>query len=270
MDAPQSFWHGRRVLLTGCTGFLGGAVARELLTRGADVVGLVRGPRSEPASDRAGVFRPIHGRVEDTFRLCSALAVHEIQAVFHLAAGGLLGLDHGAAAVVEAVRRFDPRVPVVTARPSDGFALARRNPPVPLGVARFGGVFGPGDGESLGVVPSAIAGLLRNAIPQRTSGAARDFVFVRDAASACLMLAESLAPEPHLRDETFRTGWGLTDHEMAVAVRDVSENRTRPPIDPPKNPCGWRPAMSFAGAVNETIAWYRDRAPVQPPQRKAA
>src|SRR5438270_13763563 len=89
MDDAEHLWSGRRVLVTGCTGFLGGWTVRELLARGAEVVGLVRDRAAAGRFARhglAGRVYPTHGRVEDTFRLHSTLAVHEVSAVFHHAA----------------------------------------------------------------------------------------------------------------------------------------------------------------------------------------
>src|SRR4051794_12871585 len=51
MAEDTSFWRGRKALVTGCTGFLGGAVSRELLARGAVVVGLIN---ERPAVDLLG------------------------------------------------------------------------------------------------------------------------------------------------------------------------------------------------------------------------
>jgi len=42
MDANQSFWQDRPVLVTGATGLVGGWLTRRLIEAGADVVCLVR------------------------------------------------------------------------------------------------------------------------------------------------------------------------------------------------------------------------------------
>ena len=68
MDGHTSLWSGRRVLVTGCTGFLGSAVTRELLGRGAVVAGLIRdraGGAEYTRERDAGQFWPVHGQVED-------------------------------------------------------------------------------------------------------------------------------------------------------------------------------------------------------------
>src|SRR5439155_12013949 len=154
-------WRGRRVLVTGCTGLLGGAVVQELLAHGAVVVGLVRDRAAADSFARhrlTGRIHVVHGRVEDAFRIHSALAVYEVQSIFHLAGTDPDRLDRGTATVLDAVRRYDARVPVVMARPSGASPLAI--PPGVLGVARFGELFGSGDRKVSRIVPATAIGLL--------------------------------------------------------------------------------------------------------------
>ncbi len=263
MDAQPSPWRGRRVLVTGCTGFLGSAVTRELLTRGAVVVGLVRSAAAGFARERdSGQFRPVHGRVEDIFRLHSALAVHEVSAVFHLASSTPFGNDRGTAAVLRAASLYHPRLVVVAPRPSGELRLAtgeEEPPAVPFGVARFGELFGGGDRKAFRVVPRTVRGLLAETPePTATDGPTRDFVFVRDAARACLLLAESVATECRPLDFTFRSGWELDEGTMARLVAEVLAGRTPAPsvAEPPANPLGWQPETPLGAALAETLAWY--------------
>jgi CDP-glucose 4,6-dehydratase len=279
MDERAPRWHGRRVLVTGCSGFLGGWVVRELLAAGAEVVGLVRDRAAWAAFARhrfTGRVHVVHGRVEDTFRVHSALAVHEAAAVFHLVAP----IDRGTAAVLESVRRYDPRIPVVIARPFDAVPPSP-DAAVPLGVARFGEVFGGGDRNASRLVPATLIGLLTGDRATRAmdAGGPRDFVYARDAARACLTLAEVIAERPQPHEVAFRSGWVLTAREMATAVRDVLDGRA--PVAPggpsPANPLGWHPAAPFADALAETVAWYREFVRTRPsptgatdPARRAA
>lgn len=284
MDEGTFPWRGRRVLVTGCTGFLGGAVVAELLARGAEIIGLVRDREAGDLFARHGLAGRVHvvyGRADDLFRVHSALAVYEAGAVFHLAAAESAGHDRGTDSVSEAVRRYDPRIPVVTAR--EGEAVPISSPAVPLGVARFGELFGPGGRPGTGVIPTTILGLLagaRNQLPDDEP--ARDFVHVRDAARACAMLAEAIGAgvPPGARDVNFRSGWILTGREMAAAVREVFVGRDPRfrPAEPPVNPLGWAPALNFADAIADTIDWFRASAPTRfsgpgpsdPPHRAAA
>lgn len=274
MTEDTSFWRGRKVLVTGCTGFLGGAVARELFARGAAVVGLVN---ESPATPIFGPHQgaPVHlvrGRTDNVFRLHSAMAVHEVAAVFHLAAQDAVAEERGTSAVLQAVNRYSRRVPVVTARPLSQLALAqpeaRRDER--LSVVRFGEVFGPGDRKLFRVVPATALALLTGAAaPLAAEGLARDFVFVRDAARACLRAAEVGSGE-----FAFRSGWMLTDRQMATAVHDACAGRPVAVTDPAPgaNPLGWRPQQTLGDALNETLAWYREflRAGCAVPVRAAA
>jgi nucleoside-diphosphate-sugar epimerase len=255
-----SFWHARRVLVTGCSGFLGGAVARELVAHGAEVVGLAQTPPP------AGHFGPdparvkvLNGRADNVFRLHSALAVHEISCVFHLAARDPFGEDRATPAVLQAMGMYSRRAPVVTARPFAPLGLAAHEPrDERASVARFGEVFGPGDCKPFRAVPAlALGGPVR-------PGPARDFVFVSDAARALLLVAEAF-PTDGASDYPFRSGWHLSDAQLAAAVRDASAGREPqvPDTAPPTNPLGWAPERTFGAALAEALAWYRGRADVR-------
>jgi NAD(P)-dependent dehydrogenase (short-subunit alcohol dehydrogenase family) len=172
MEASTSPWCGRRVLVTGCTDPLGAAVVSELLTAGAEVVGLVRDRLG--AVGLPGQVHVLYGRVEDRFRIYSALAIHEIETVFHLAGADPAVLDRATATVVEAVRLYNRRIPVVSVGSHNAV------PQVPLGIVHVTA----GDQADAGGTPA-------------------------DAARACLRLAAGLAtrPEPHTEELMVRAGW---------------------------------------------------------------
>jgi CDP-glucose 4,6-dehydratase len=269
MAESTSSWQDRRVLVTGCTGFLGGAVVGELLSHGAEVVGLVRDRAGDDEFTRhklTGRAHVVHGRVEDLFRLHSALAVYEASAVFHLATADPTRPDRGLATVVEAARRYNPRIPVIAACPATPSAEAPQPPvfpPVPLGIARFGEVFGGGDRKVYRIVPATIVGLVtgdRNVSPSPSPP--RDFVPIHDAARACVALAEAVAarPEPHRQDLTFRTGWVFADREMAETVRAVFAGQPAvvSEVSALANPLDWAPTTTLTEALAGTISWYRE------------
>ena len=93
-----SFWKDRKVLVTGCTGFLGSWLTTELITLGADIVGLVRdGVWRSPfylngCGDRINVVR---GSVEDLAAVERAVNEYEVDTVFHLAAQAIVGVANG-------------------------------------------------------------------------------------------------------------------------------------------------------------------------------
>jgi len=91
----MSFWEHRSVLVTGCTGFLGGWLTDELVRRRADVVGLVRDGVPLAPFFQSGLDHRIsivRGCVEDYHALTRILSEYEIDTVFHLAAQAIVGV----------------------------------------------------------------------------------------------------------------------------------------------------------------------------------
>lgn len=94
-EARVSFWQGRRVFVTGCTGFVGSWLTAALLEHQAEVIGLVRTREPDSQLVRTGLINRIievNGDLTDRDLLTSALRDHEIDTVFHLAGQTIVGV----------------------------------------------------------------------------------------------------------------------------------------------------------------------------------
>lgn len=91
MSQPEfedSFWRGRRVFITGCTGFLGSWLTAALLKQGAAVTGLIRTLEPDSQLVRTGLIDHIDQIAGDLLNydlLRRSLAERKIDTVFHLA-----------------------------------------------------------------------------------------------------------------------------------------------------------------------------------------
>ncbi len=84
----MDFWQGKRVLVTGATGFLGGWICRQLLAQGALLTTVQRGPRPQSQFTLAGFAGHSHiiqGSLDDTSLMDALFTTQSFDAVFHLA-----------------------------------------------------------------------------------------------------------------------------------------------------------------------------------------
>jgi len=117
----QPFWRGKRVLITGHTGFKGAWLCLLLKELGADVVGFAHNIPTQPAlfelARLDGDVRSIHGDVRDFDRVQAAVGEAHPEIVIHMAAQSLVRRSYrepvetyatnvlGTAHLLEAVRR---------------------------------------------------------------------------------------------------------------------------------------------------------------------
>ncbi|AOT72850.1 GDP-mannose 4,6-dehydratase [Geosporobacter ferrireducens] len=91
----KDYWLNRNVFVTGCTGFLGSYLVRELLQRGANITGLVRDFVTDSklfADGNDKRINVVRGSIEDLQLLERVLGEYEIETVFHIAAQAIVGI----------------------------------------------------------------------------------------------------------------------------------------------------------------------------------
>ena len=130
----SSFWKGKKVLVTGHTGFKGGWLSLWLQQAGAEVIGYALAPPTEPSlfevARVSDGMTSIEADVRDLGRLRAALTEHRPEAVLHLAAQAIVRASYddpietystnvmGTVNLLEAIRR-SPGVRAVVIVTSD-------------------------------------------------------------------------------------------------------------------------------------------------------
>ena len=326
------FWAGRRVFVTGHTGFKGSWLSLWLRHMGAEVAGYALAPPSDPnlfsLADVADGIIDHRADVRDLDTLSAAMRDHAPEVVFHLAAQALVRPSYddpvetfstnvmGTVNVLEAARSIgslravvvitsdkcyenrehdrgyaetdamgghDPYssskgcAELVTASFRNSFFSTNRNA-ASIATARAGNIIGGGDWGTDRLIPDLMRAFAAGEEALiRYPDAIRPWQHVLDPTAGYLTLAQRLCesgpefgegwnfgpppeserPVRHLV-ETMSTLWGdgagwtldsaETPHEAGYLKLNVTKSRAR---------LGWRARLDLAGALEQTVAWYK-------------
>ena len=146
-----------------------------------------------------------------------------------------------------------------------------------VGIVRCGNLFGGGDLNFSRTLPGVIRSTLRGEhFVIRSDGKfVRDFLYVKDAARAYMLVAEKLAQGTAASGEAYNFSlevrFTVLDLVQAVLVKmgrsdlkPIIQNTASAEIreqymdaSKARNQLGWRPAYTMDQAIAETIDWYR-------------
>jgi UDP-glucose 4-epimerase len=287
---------GRRVLVTGATGFIGGHLVDALRLLGAEVTGFSRSSNSGSLDCELLMVN-----LNDADAVRQAVAQIQPSIVFHLAGhvDGRQGLglllptmrDNLCSTVHLLTALAEARVErVVVAgsseEPVDGWPtspygaakmastlytrLFQRVYGLPCVVARPFMSFGPRQKETK-VIPYTVSSLLRGEAPVLSSGQRTcDFIYVLDVVRGLLYAALRSKLEGQTLD--LGTGVGRTIRDVVMLAAELVDKGVQPvfstqsvrqaelfrvaDINQTAGVLGWRPQWSLEDALRETIAWY--------------
>jgi CDP-glucose 4,6-dehydratase len=148
---------------------------------------------------------------------------------------------------------------------------------LPIGITRFGNVYGGGDLNWSRIVPGSIRSFLRRERPIiRSDGSfIRDYIYVKDVVAAYLCLAEAL-PQAGVSGEAFNFStespisvldlvssiqqlMGCEDIELDIRNSAQGEIQSQYLcVKKAKTVLGWQPIFDLDAGLQATIEWYRN------------
>lgn len=149
---------------------------------------------------------------------------------------------------------------------------------LPVAITRCGNFYGGGDLNWNRIVPGTIRSVLRGERPilRGDGNSLREYLFVEDAVSAYMTLAEALTANRNLAGKAYNFGhnkaWTVLEVVNEILrisgrtdlVPDVrNEARNEIPnqyLDPARAQAelGWKPRYSLAQGLEHTVGWYRN------------
>jgi CDP-glucose 4,6-dehydratase len=161
---------------------------------------------------------------------------------------------------------------------------------LPVAVTRFANIYGGGDLNFSRLVPEAVSAALAGRPPVlRSDGSPqRDFLYIEDAVSAYLAIADNLDRDD-VRGEAFNAGGGrpYSVAEVVALIARLAGTGVEPRILGRGNPdgeierqyvdaskirerLGWRPSVDLEEGLRRTLAWYREHPRALAPASESA
>ena len=155
---------------------------------------------------------------------------------------------------------------------------------LPVAVTRFANLYGGGDRNFSRVVPETVTAVLdgRRPVIRSDGSPERDFLYVEDAASAYLAVAEALA-SGGIGGEAFNAGWGHPNaiREVVDLICELGPGEVEPDYRGTGNPSGeidrqyldsakirerigWAPRVDLREGLSRTLEWYAAHPEVRP------
>lgn len=300
-------WHNERVLVTGATGFVGSHLVRALRQLGATVVGITsKSAFRETVTCDIRNFKELQKlfetkRVTMCFHLAGLAQVETGQMSPHPTfETNITGALH----VLECCRQFQVRKVVIAStshvygenkvpyreqyipKPTRPYETSKacidllamsyaRTYRVPVYIARFVNIYGPGDLNFTRLVPKTIRSVLSGTAPEMWGGRAiRDYLYIDDAVNAYIRLGEAENDDP-AKERIFNFGSSnllsvkdivekVIEHagvaveinkipdlrENEISVQYVSWAKARKLLN-------WKPKVDFEKGIKQTVTWYK-------------
>ena len=130
----NNYWKGKKVLITGINGFIGGNLAKQLSLLGADIFGLIRNKKPSTYLSYENLLSKvtlIDGELVDKDLIVRIISEEQINNVFHLAAQVEVGVGlknpfltfesnvRGTYSILEAIRLFPDSIESIVIASSD-------------------------------------------------------------------------------------------------------------------------------------------------------
>ncbi len=147
---------------------------------------------------------------------------------------------------------------------------------LPVGITRCGNFFGGGDLNWNRIIPGTIRSILRDEAPViRSDGTlVRDYIYVEDAVSAYLTLAEKLSKKKNLKGEAFNFSNETQKNvlELTNLLITIMGSNLKPIIQGNNNGeikaqfldstkskelLDWRPTFGIEEGLKKTVLWYK-------------
>lgn len=301
-------WRNERVLITGATGFVGSHLMQSLKELGASVTGVA----SEHTSD--GIVKCDVRNLKELKKifesnkitLCFHLAglaqvetgQHSPHPTFDINITGALN-------ILECSRLFQVRKTILastshvygenkvpyleeyTPKPTRPYETSKacidllamsyaRTYRVPVYIARFVNIYGPGDLKFARLIPKTIRSVLKGEAPEMWGGrAVRDYLYIDDAIAAYIKLGEIRNDEPE-KEHIFNFGSSnllsvkdivervIKYSDMKVEIHMIADLRENEiPVQyvswkKAKKVLRWKPKMDFETGIKKTLDWYKD------------